>query len=319
MALGMAASVAVVAFTGGRQLLAGILQLPLWAFALTAALVVGSWLGQGVAFAALTPRGTRGQLLAMTRAFLGGDFPALVTPFGSGGIPGGIFALGREGLSAGEAGAVVALHSLLTSVFFTATGVFAAFILPAHLAHSTVAVWSGFAAATLVLVVIGWLALAPRHAVGLLEGVVSSRVGRRFVGEERAARIVAAAEHEAGVFTTGVKRLTRERPGALLLSFAGLAFSRICLAAVLLVIMYGLGWRGDPVAVVAVAIAAMVVAVASPTPGGSGAVEPAMTALLATITTAPVAGAAALLWRALTFYVEMLVGWLAFSRYVARR
>ena len=34
-------------------------------------------------------------------------------PFGSGGIPGGVFSLTREGLSAGEASAVIAMHSLI--------------------------------------------------------------------------------------------------------------------------------------------------------------------------------------------------------------
>ena len=318
LGLGMAAGIAVVLLTGGGALLTAAAKLPLWALAAAIALTVASWFGQGVSFAALTTRRVSGQVRSMTSAFLGGDFPALATPFGSGGIPGGVFALTREGLEPGAAGAVVAMHSLLTSVFFAVAGVIAAVVLPMRVAHSGAAVWSGFAGAMVVLGIIAWLALRPRRAVALVERLASGAIAVRVLGAERSAAIVAAAEREAGLFATGVRRLTRERPAVLALSFAALAFSRGCLAAVLLVVMYGLGWRGDAVAVIAVAVAAMVLTIAAPTPGGSGAVEAAMAALLATLTTAPIAGAAALLWRAVTFYGEMLVGWFVFSRYVAQ-
>jgi uncharacterized protein (TIRG00374 family) len=318
VALGMAAGIAVVLLTNRQALLAAVTRVPLWSLAAAVALTVASWLGQGLSFAALAPRRVRGQLVSMTAAFLGGDFPALVTPFGSGGIPGGVFSLTREGLTAGEAGAVIAMHSLLTSVFFAIAGVVAAIVLPMRIAGSGAAVWSGFVAAMVVLGLIAWLAVRPQHAVGLIERLVSGGAAARVISREAAARFVAAADRESGLFADGVRRLTRERPANLVASFAGLAFSRSCLAGALLVVLYGLGWRGDVVAAAAIGVAAMVLTIASPTPGGSGAVEAVLTALLATMTAAPIAGAAALLWRVVTFYLEVLVGWALFSRYLAR-
>lgn len=318
VAIGAAVGALVAVVSGGSQLLAAIVKLPLSWLALALAITVASWFGQGVSFAALTTRGVRGQVRRMTAAFLGGDFPALVTPFGSGGIPGGIFALARVGLTAGEAGAVVAMHSLLTAVFFVIVGLVTAVVLPARLAGSGAVVWSGFGAILAALAVVGWVALRPHDSAALLSRVLSSRAMVRVLGTARVGRLCAAAGREAELFAAGVRTLTHERPAAMAISFAGLFFSRACVIAVLPVIMYGLGWRGDVLATLATGVGAMVLAVASPTPGGSGTVEAGMTALLATVAPVPVAGAATLLWRGITFYSEVVVGWVVFSRYLAQ-
>ncbi len=316
VAIGITVGVAVAVVIDGPAVLAGIRKIsPVWALV---ALVMSalSWLGQGIGFAALTSRGVKGNVVSMTRAFLGGDFPALVTPFGSGGIPGGVFCLTREGLSAGEASAVIAMHSLLTGAFFVLVGVVAAVTLPVRGAGSSVLVWSGFTGILGAVVLIVWMVLHPQRATGWLKRFLAGHRVRRVLGDERADRIQAAAEREAEEFSASVKNLTNERPGAVALSLAGLAVSRVLLIGTLPVIMYGLGWRGDIVPLIATAIGAMALAIASPTPGGSGAVEAALVALLATQTSAPMAAAAALLWRAITYYTELLAGWAVFSHYL---
>ena len=319
IAIGVTAGLVVALVTGGPKVLDGIRRLPLIWLALSLALSVASWFLQGIGFAALTTRGVRGNVMRMTTAFLGGDFPALVTPFGSGGIPGGVFSLTREGLSAGEASAVIAMHSLLTGAFFVLFGAFAALTLPLHGSGSTALVWSGFTAILVVVGFIVWVAFRPHHATRLLSRVLSSRGIARMVGAPRAERLVAAAEREAELFAVAVRMLTHERPSALAVSFFGLFMSRICLVVTMPVIMYGLGWRGDILPLLATAVGAMSLSIASPTPGGSGAVEVATTALLATQAPVAIAGAATLLWRGITYYTEVLAGWIVFSRYLTMK
>lgn len=317
--IGVTAGLVVALVTGGPAVLAGIRRLPLAWLVAALALSAASWIGQGISFAALTEKGVRGNVLSMTRAFLGGDFPALVSPFGSGGIPGGIFCLTKEGLSAGEASAVITIHSLLTGVFFVIAGVAAAILLPLRNAGSSALVWGGLGAIVVGVGAVVWVALRPAGAVAALRRVVAGRTVERLLGPERAARAASAAERETEQFASSVRLLMRGRPGALAVSFAGLFTSRVCLVAALPVIMYGLGWRGDIWPLMATAVGAMALAVASPTPGGSGTVEAALTALLATQTTPPTAAAAALLWRGITYYAELVAGWLALSGYLAMK
>ena len=317
VAIGVSVGLIVTFATGGARVLDGILALPVGWLALALALSGLSWLGQGLGFAALTTRGVRGHLMRMTIAFLGGDFAALVTPFGSGGIPAGVYCLTREGLSTGESSAIIAMHSMLTGAFFLVVGAVAAVVMPMQTRGSEVLVWSGIGAIALVLVLVVGLAARPKVAADWLDRVLARPWLARMIGPKRAARLAADARHEASRFAEDVHSLTRERPGQLALSFFGLFMSRVCLVVCLPVIMLGLGWRGEILPLMATAVGAMALAIISPTPGGSGAVEAATAALLATQAPAAMAGAATLLWRGVTYYTEVIAGWLAFTRYLA--
>jgi uncharacterized protein (TIRG00374 family) len=317
VAIGAAVGVGVALLTDGKAVLAAIEDLPLAYLAGALALSVASWFGQGVSWGALTGLGLRGNLIRWTKAFLGGDFVALVTPFGSGGIPGGVFTLVCEGLSGGAASAAVAVHSLLTSVFFVVVGVLAAILLPMRTAGSSAAAWAAVAVIIGIVTLIAWVALRPLSAVALLVRLLSAAPVVRTLGQARVDRWIAASEREAELFATAMRALMRERPAALVVSWLGLTFSRACQLAVLPVVMYGLGYRGDIVPLLATAVGAMVIAVASPTPGGSGTVEAGMTALLSTVAPVPTAAASAILWRGITYYSELFVGWAAFSSYLA--
>lgn len=315
--IGASAAIAVALLADGPAVISGIAKLPPAWLALAIGLSVGSWLGQGLGFAALLERGIRGNVWRMTRAFLGGDFPALVTPFGSGGIPAGIYCLTREGLSTGEASAVITMHSLLTGAFFVVAGAASALLMPVHSAAGLALVLTSLAAVTAGVSAIAWVALRPQRAIAFLNRTLTRRAASRVLGRERSARAAAAAEREAQQFAASVRLLMRERPGSLALSFVGLFASRMALVAILPVIMYGLGWNGPLLPLLATAVGALALGIVSPTPGGSGAVEAALAALLATQTDAPTAAAAALLWRGTTYYAEVLAGWAAFSSYIA--
>jgi uncharacterized protein (TIRG00374 family) len=316
VAIGVSVGVIVALATGGQKVLAGILALPFGWLALALVLSGLSWLGQGLGFAALTTRGVRGHLTRMTLAFLGGDFAALVTPFGSGGIPAGVYCLTREGLSTGESSAIIAMHSMLTGAFFLVVGAFAAVVMPLQTRGSQVIVWSGIGAIAIVLALVVVLAARPKTAAAWLDRTLARPWLARLIGPERASRLAETARREANRFAEDVHTLTRERPSQLALSFFGLFMSRVCLVVCLPVIMLGLGWRGDILPLMATAVGAMALAIVSPTPGGSGAVEAATAALLATQAPAAMAGAATLLWRGVTYYTEVVAGWLVFTRYL---
>lgn len=315
--IGIAVGAVVTFATGGRDVLAGMTRLPLGWLLLALVLSALSWLGQGLGFAALSHRGVRGHLLRMTAAFLGGDFAALVTPFGSGGIPVGVYCLTREGLTAGESSAIIAMHSLLTGAFFLLTGAAAAVLVPVHTGSAEALVWSGVGAIAVVMVFVIGLAARPRKAAAWLEGFLGRPWLTKMLGDERAHRFAETANSEALHFATNVEMLTREKPSQLALSFLGLFLSRVALIVCLPVIMYGLGWRGSLLPLLATAVGAMALAIVSPTPGGSGAVEAATAALLATQAPVAIAGAATLLWRAVTYYTELLAGWALFTHYLA--
>src|SRR5574340_1198062 len=291
VAIGLTAGLAVTLMADGRAVLAGIARLPLGWLAAALALSVLSWLGQGLGFAALTRQGIRGHLFRMTVAFLGGDFAALVTPFGSGGIPAGVFCLTREGLSVGESSAVIGMHSVLTGLFFLIAGPVAAVMMPVQSRAARTLVWLGVAAIGVAMVFIVLLAARPHRAIEWLERTLARPWLSKVLGARRAARVAHVANHEARRFAHDIDHLTHQKPARVALSFLGLSLSRACLIACLPVIMYGLGWRGQLLPMLATAVGAMALAIVSPTPGGSGAVEAATAALLTTQAPAAIAGA----------------------------
>jgi glycosyltransferase 2 family protein len=317
--IGVSVGVIITLATGGRAVLAAALQMPLGWLMLALTLSALSWLAQGFGFAALSTRGIKGNLLRMTSAFLGGDFAALTTPFGSGGIPAGVFCLTREGLTPGESSAIVAMHSLLTGLFFLVIGALAAIVMPLQTRGAEAVVWSGIAAIGVVLVFVVWLARRPRAAAASLHKLLSSRWLTKILGAKRQNGIVATIDREATKFAGDVETLMHERPSQLVLSFLGLFISRVFIMLCLPIVMYGLGYRGALLPIMAIAIGAGALAIVSPTPGGSGAVEAATAALLATQAPAALAGAATLVWRSVDYYAELSVGWIVFTRYLAMK
>lgn len=315
-AIGAEVAIGVAVLTGGGAMLAQARGLPGSVVVVALAINAVSWLAEGVVFASLAGlRGARG-LVRGTLAYVGGGFPGLVTPFGSGALPGWAFALVREGASAGEAAAVLGIRGLLTSLFFVAAGVVAVATLPARLAGSGGGPWVGLAALLGVFAVTATVVARPERAAGMLGRVLSGRVVRRVAGTGRSERWAAAASREAERFATTLRQLATKRPAALLAALAGLVVSRACLLAILPIYLVGLGWRGDLLPVLVTVVAVWALASGSPTPGGSGTVEAAMAAALSAQAPVRIAGAAALLWRGTTFYVDLFVGWVIFARYL---
>lgn len=318
IAVGVTAGVVVALVSGGPAMIAAVARLPLAALALVVALDVASWGAEGLAFAALSgARGVRGWL-RMSAVYVGGGFPGLVTPFGSGAIPGWAYALTREGLTAGEASAVLGARGLITSALFVAAGAVALAVVPATLGGSSATVVLGFAGLLVVFGAVIAIVARPREAARVLTRMLGGGLACRVAGAERAGRAAAAAAREAERFAHALRTLARDRPLALAAALGGILVSRACLLAILPVLMFGLGYRGAVVPLVLTIVGVWALASGSPTPGGTGVVEVGLTGVLAAFVPLRAAGAAALLWRGITFYFDLLVGWALFARVLGR-
>lgn len=314
--LGASAALGVFFVLGGPEVLAAASRLsPAW-LAVAVGLDLVSWFGEAVVFAALAGRLTPRGLVEMIGVYVGGGFPALVTPFGSGGIPGWTWSLTQEGLGAGEAAAVVGARAVVTSAFFAVAGASAVMALPASAGGPTA--WAAVAGLVALVAALALTVARPDLLARGAAGMLRSRLARRVAGARRADRVAARVEKEAVRFGATLRTLVTQRPGALFTALIGLLVSRACLLAVLPAVLAGLGHRGDFLPIVATVIGVWVLASSAPTPGGAGAVEAGATAALSRFVAPEVAGAAVLLWRGLTFYLDLVVGWLLFTRYVAR-
>lgn len=320
--VGAAAGAAVALFSGGPAMIGAARDLPVEVLAWALLLNLVSWLGEAAVFLALSGRRGPRAFLRMIGVYVGGGFPGLVTPFGTGAIPGWVYALTREGLSAGEATAVVGARGLLTSMFFVAVALGGAALAPAVFGASAGVAWGGLAGLVLVLAVATLVVMRPGLVVRLAGRLLRGRALVRVAGAKRAEaldRASDAAVAHAERFASALRSLVLGRPGALLIAILGLVFSRVCLLAILPVLMSGLGWSGDVVSTVLMVVGVWALASGSPTPGGSGAVEAGLTAVLSTQAPVSIAGAAALLWRGSTFYVDLFVGWFFFAGYMTDR
>jgi len=171
----------------------------------------------------------------------------------------------------------------------------------------------------LVLAGAAWLVARPQVVGRAAARALGGRLATRALGPQRAASIADRFAIETTRFSGELRAMVRERPGALGMALLGLLVSRACLLAILPVLLVGLGWSGDVAPVLLTVVGVWAVASASPTPGGSGAVEATMTAALSRLVPLGTAGAAALLWRGITFYFDLLAGWALFSWLLARK
>lgn len=270
------------------------------AIALSLAMVLAAWLAEGVVFGALAGRLGPRDVARMTAAFLGGSFPSAVTPFASGAIPTWTWLLARQGLAPGEAAAVVGLRSAVTSAFFGLAALGAAAVLPGILgAH-----WAG-AVLGLAGVLLAWIALL---AFVALRPSVAARALRHLP------RIGARLSAEVSTFAGTLRHAVRRRPAGLLLALAATCVARALLFSVPFVLLRGFGQAVAWLPVTLGMLAVQLVGSATPSPGGSGFSEAALAGLLHAAVPAYAIGATVVLWRLLTFWIEMGVGAVVFAR-----
>ncbi len=279
------------------------------ALALSLAMVLAAWLAEAAVFGALAGRLAPRDLPRMARVYLGGSFPSAVTPFASGAIPTWTWLLTREGLSPGEAAAVVGLRSAVTSAFFGLAALAAAAVLPSVLGPG----WSG-AVLGLVAVLLGSIALLALVALKPRAAEAAVRRVARRVGRERAARLGERVAAEVSAFASTLREAVSHRPGGLLLALAATCVSRALLFSVPFVLLRGFAQPVPWLPLVLGMLAVQAVGSATPSPGGSGFSEAALAGLLHAEVPTYLIGATVVLWRLMTFWLEMSVGAVIFSK-----
>jgi uncharacterized membrane protein YbhN (UPF0104 family)/tRNA A-37 threonylcarbamoyl transferase component Bud32 len=230
-------------------------------------------------------------------AQLAGSFVTLVTPAAVGGVALNIRYLTKAKVAPADAGSSVgvsqvfafALHIVLLVIFFALTGG----------SQSTAFKPPGWA----------YIALAVLGAVVL--GVFAVPAGRRLVRSRVAPALGQVIPRLLDVAQKPAK-LAEGIGGALVLTFAYILCLDVCLRAV--------GTHANFFAIAVVYLTGSALGSIVPTPGGLGAVEVALSGGLTTI--AHVSGAfalsAVLLFRLITFWLPIPIGWLALN-YLQRR
>lgn len=287
------------------------------AVAVCIAMVLAAWLAEGAVFASLADHYTPRDVWRMSGVYLGGSFPSAVTPFASAAIPTWVWLLWREGLAPGEAAAVVGLRSAVTSAFFGIAALAAAALLPALLGPA----WGGAVLGLLAVLVVSIALLTavawkPEAVAGALRRLARLRLVARLAGP-RLERIEARLTGETATFAATLRDAVRRRPLGLLAALVATCVSRALLFSVPVVLLRGFGAHVPWLPTVLGMLAVQAVGSATPTPGGSGFSEAALAGLLHAEVPAYLIGAAVVLWRLLTFYLEVAAGAVVFSRAAA--
>ncbi|HLK02781.1 MAG TPA: lysylphosphatidylglycerol synthase transmembrane domain-containing protein [Streptosporangiaceae bacterium] len=296
--LTIVAAVAAVYLLAGElagRSLGGLLRAADWRWGFVALLLEGLTFGG----ATLSLQGFVADHLPFVRtglAQLAGSFIRLVTPAAVGGAALNIRYLQRRKIPAAAAAASVGvwqavafvLHILLLLVFVAITGT-------THARTFRPPTWS-------------WFVLAGLAVVGAV--VLLIPASRRII-QARAAPMLGQVLPRLLEVAQQPGKLARGVGGALLLSVTYIMCLACCVAA------FG---RTVPIASIAlVYLTGSAFGSIMPTPGGLGAVELALTAgLTAAGVPSAAAGSAVLLFRLLTFWLPVPVGWVAFT-YLERK
>lgn len=247
-------------------------------------------------------------------------FAGAITPGQAGGEPVRIHGLYRDGLKIGDATAVVLMERVLDGVVLSLMGVLAIIALGPLWLSLPPWIIAGMGVAWAFMVgLILLLALAVRRPakVKVLIMRVLGWAERRFPGE-RIRKAALGAERETDVLFAGLLYFTSEgRRGLVMGGICTAAFwsSEFVVASLILVAL------GQPPYVAESFLFQLIIAIVMMvplTPGSSGIAEIATASLYALILPSSIVGVFVLLWRALLYYYNIIVG--AFgSLWIVRR
>ncbi|MEW6755895.1 MAG: lysylphosphatidylglycerol synthase transmembrane domain-containing protein [Candidatus Latescibacterota bacterium] len=240
-----------------------------------------------------------------------GAFVNAATPSQTGGGAVQAYVLVRAGASVAESVSILLMTFLSSLVFYLCvTGAAAAAVACGWIAlpSGPGPLYAAAAAFVLVTGVVGLVAVRPERALNLLEPRLRrlARGGRWRSHVERACRRLREGSHVLRAVTT--RTGTRF---AVAVALAVPIFGNRYVAAYLAARALGI----DPpfLALVVQQVLLNVVLYFFPTPGGSGAAEAGQAAAMAPFVPGPLLLAHALIWRAATAYLSVLVGGLALA------
>jgi len=243
---------------------------------------------------------------------LAGLLAGTVTPGQAGGEPVRVHELYRTGVKIGDATAIVIMERVLDGIILTLLGVVIMLM--------TQSIWRNFDSSLLILIFIAWICLisflfVPFFAIkypvkmkSLLLRLISW-ISRKFSRTRVCpSNIYESADKEIDNFFESLSRFTGSAGWGLVAGSIATGFFWIAEFLVASVILMGLGL--DPYILLSFLfqIIIAIIMMIPITPGSSGITELSTTSLYALIVPAGMLGIFVLLWRFVTFYLNIILG-----------
>jgi len=259
--------------------------------------------------------GYRVGLLYSLNMVLAGLLAGTITPGQAGGEPVRVHELFRAGVKVGDATAIVIMERVLDGIVLTGMGVVIMLL--------TREIWSSFSSTLIILIIIAWVFLmsflfipflAVRYPdrmkcliLRVITWITSKLSGTRF----STSRMCACADTEIDNFFASITQFTRNSGWGLLAGGGTTVLFWVTEFMVASVILMGLGL--DPYVVLSFffQILIAIIMMIPTTPGSSGITELSTSSLYALIVPAGMLGIFVLLWRFVTFYLNIILGTIA--------
>jgi uncharacterized protein (TIRG00374 family) len=243
---------------------------------------------------------------------LAGLLAGTITPGQAGGEPVRVHELYRCGVKVGDATAVVIMERVLDGIILTGMGIIIMLM--------TREIWSTFSTGLILLIIAAWIFLlsflfipflAMRYPVrmkSLILRLVSWIIGKLSHTRFSSSKICACADAEIDTLFDGFNRFAGPARWGLFAGGCATAFFWVTEFLVASVILMGLGL--DPYIILSFffQILIAIIMMIPTTPGSSGITELSTSSLYALIVPAGMLGIFVLLWRFVTFYLNIILG-----------
>ena len=320
--LGVLAMAGIMFFTFDTSTLDALKKMNPVYLLLAVLAVLISWLFSAAAFYVLTKAIKRPiSMAASGRVYLGGSFFGFITPFGSGLMPTQAYLLSKEKLSPGQATAVTGARAMTSSWLFAFLGLM---ILIAFRSSVPEGIGTNILIGVVAVALI-WSLFAlyfikrPADAIRIVRRIFNIRPMSRFFKDDRRESFESKIDDEINHLSANLKDLfSPKNYFALGLVFLVEVGAWFALFSVLPLVLLGLGWEGSFSTLIFRMFLLFCLVPASPTPGGSGAVEVGFTMLLFSVVPAHLIGLVVLVWRALTYYFTLLAGGFVVAKLFSR-
>ncbi len=314
VAIGVVASVVLLALTVNRDTVAGLGRIRWYWLATTGLLWLLSVVADGARLAVLSRAGEHPMgVVRSAEIILVGYFMAAITPFQVGGLPLQLYSMSRWGISPGRASSVLLARGVL---FYGLVFALAPFI-----------AWQLDVSSALFKVLWGYIGVivgggAALIIFGLVFPGVIRRWQARLAGRDRAGRwtrVLARLLAESLCFLDGLKLFGRGRNlGLLALAFCLTVAYAACYFGMGATLLAGLDLLrpGDALRATGTNLLLTAVLLFIPTPGASGVAEAGAAGLYALLCPKHMLGIFVVLWRVFSFYAGAFVGGAVALRHV---
>jgi uncharacterized protein (TIRG00374 family) len=244
---------------------------------------------------------------------LAGLLAGTITPGQVGGEPVRVHELYRAGVRIGDATAVVIMERVLDGIILTVMGILI-------MTMMTRFIWSTFSPALIILVIIAWLFLIsfllipvfairyPEKTKSLLLRLINWLAPRLFRSSASHQEITERADHEIDNLFTSMTRFTGTARRGLIAGGIVTGLFWISEFLVASVIMMGLGLGPFILESFFFQILIALIMMIPLTPGASGVTELSTSSLYALIIPSGMIGIFVILWRFVTFYLNIILG-----------